>query len=147
MTDPAEGPPKRSDHLAALKMHVDLANGEKQAIWTRHATMLVGNTIIAGARSGHDGVLLNILGLLLCGAWAWMTWVGWDEFHKSLRAGAAVPVEPTLNPFCGIFEPTSLGPHIHRRQQGCCHLCADLPVWPLPRLGRTKGHTSVCAAK
>jgi hypothetical protein len=59
---------------------------------------LVGNTIIAGARSGHDGVLLNILGLLLCGAWAWMTWVGWDEFHKSLRAGAAVPVEPALNP-------------------------------------------------
>jgi hypothetical protein len=105
MTDPAEGPPKRSDHLATLKMHVDLANGEKQAIWTRHATMLVGNTIIAGARSGHAGVLLNILGLLLCGAWAWMTWVGWDEFHKSLRAGAAVPVEPDLNPLAEYSNP------------------------------------------
>jgi hypothetical protein len=107
MTDPAEGPPKRSDHLATLKMHVDLANGEKQAIWTRHATMLVGNTIIAGARSGHAGVLLNILGLLLCGAWLWMTWVGWDEFHKSLSAGAAVKVERDLNP---LAEYSTLPP-------------------------------------
>jgi hypothetical protein len=68
---------------------------------------LVGNTIIAGARSGHDGVLLNIFGLLLCGAWLWMTWVGWDEFHKSLSAGAAVKVEPDLNP---LAEYSTLPP-------------------------------------
>ena len=103
MTNPADGPPNRSDHLAALKMHVDLANGEKQAIWTRHATMLVGNSIIVAAlRSEHidqsTTLFLNVVGLLLCIAWGVMARIGWGWFHQSLRAGAAVPVEPDLNP-------------------------------------------------
>ena len=80
-------------------MHVDVANGEKQAIWTRHATMLVANSIIlAAARYPEAAKFLNIIGLLLCGAWAWMNWVGWTWFHKSLSAGAEVPVPQDLNP-------------------------------------------------
>jgi hypothetical protein len=106
MSDPAAEPKPSnlSERLTALKMHVDMANGEKQAIWTRHATMLVGNSIIvAAARSPpidpHTAQFLNIIGLLLCIAWAVMTWVGWDWFHKSLRAGASVQIEPLSNPF------------------------------------------------
>ena len=95
MSDPASEPktPSLSERLAALKMHVDVANGEKQAIWTRHATMLVGNSIIVQALvrperiDHHTALLLNIGGLVLCIAWGAMTWVGWDWFHKSLRAG------------------------------------------------------------
>ena len=34
--------PSLNEYLAVLKMHVDIANSEKQAIWARHATMLVG---------------------------------------------------------------------------------------------------------
>jgi hypothetical protein len=96
-------PPNLNEYLAVLKMHVDIANGEKQAIWTRQATMLVGNSIIvATMRSDKIDpstvLLLNIIGLLLCGAWAWMNWVGWDWFHRPLRAGAKVPVPRDLNP-------------------------------------------------
>ena len=113
MINPADGPPNRSDHLAALKMHVDLANGEKQAIWTRHATMLVGNSIIVAAlRSEHidqsTTLFLNVVGLLLCIAWGVMAWVRWGWFHQSLRAGAAVPVERDLNPL-KQFSSTSVG--------------------------------------
>ena len=98
MPDPAPEPtPTLGEYLAVLKMHVDIANGEKQAIWTRHATMLVGNTIIVGAARypGTASLFLNITGLLLCCAWVWMTCVGWGWFHKS----AKVPIDRTLNPF------------------------------------------------
>jgi hypothetical protein len=92
-------------------MHVDLANGEKQAIWTRHATMLVGNSIIVAALRSDKidpgtTLFLNIVGLLLCIAWAWMNWVGWDWFHKSLRAGAEVPIRQDLNPLAEFSNPS-----------------------------------------
>jgi hypothetical protein len=99
---PEPKPPMLSDYLTVLKMHVDIANGEKQAIWTRQATMLVGNTIIfAASRSDQidQKMTLNIVGLLLCILWAAMTLVGWCWFHKSLRDGAAVPIDPIPNPF------------------------------------------------
>jgi hypothetical protein len=102
MPDPAPEPtPTLGEYLAVLKMHVDIANGEKQAIWTRHATMLVGNSIIVGAARypGIAPLFLNIIGLLLCVAWAVMNWWGWGWFHKSLRAGAQVPIAPISNPF------------------------------------------------
>src|SRR5262249_35843297 len=104
--------PSLSDRLAALKMHVDVANGEKQAIWTRHATMLVGNSIIVQALvrperiDHHTALLLNIGGLVLCIPWGAMTWVGWDWFHKSLRAGAQIKIEPMSNPFSELSNPT-----------------------------------------
>jgi hypothetical protein len=105
---PPEPEKKLGDNLTVLKMHVDIANGEKQAIWTRHATMLVGNSIIvAAARSDQNaGQFLSIVGLLLCGAWAWMTWVGWEWFHKSLRAGADIKIEPMSNPFAEFSNPS-----------------------------------------
>jgi hypothetical protein len=101
MADPTPEPPKLGDSLVVLKMHVDIANGEKQAIWTRHATMLVGNSIIvAAARSDHNAAqFLSIIGLLLCGAWFYMTWVGWGWFNESLRSGAKIKIEPMSNPF------------------------------------------------
>jgi hypothetical protein len=84
---------------------VDSANGEKQAIWTRHATMLVGNSlIIAGVRADGSNldtgttIFLNGLGLLLCLVWAVMNWSGWGWFHKALADGSRVPVDPLLNP-------------------------------------------------
>jgi hypothetical protein len=115
MPDPDPAPelrtPSLSDHLAVLKMHVDLANGEKQAIWTRQATMLVGNSIIVAALRSDKidpgtALVLNIVGLLLCIAWALMNWVGWDWFHKSLRAGAEVPIPQDLNPLAEFSNPS-----------------------------------------
>jgi hypothetical protein len=48
----------------------------------------------------HNTTLfLNIVGLLLCIAWALMTWVGRTWFYKSLRAGASVQIDPIKNPF------------------------------------------------
>jgi hypothetical protein len=101
-----------SDYLATLKMHVDVANGEKQAIWTRHATMVVGNSVIIAATRA-DGVLLsqnvalylNVLGLMLCITWAVMAWTGWTWFRESLTDGADVPIDPSLNPFAKFKKP------------------------------------------
>lgn len=44
---PASDDPK--DAMAALKLYVDLANSERQAIWARTAAMLVGNSFIINA--------------------------------------------------------------------------------------------------
>src|ERR1700730_8793471 len=94
------------DYLAILKMHVDVANGEKQAIWTRHATMVVGNSVIIAATRADGALLsqnvalyLNVLGLMLCVTWAVMAWWGWSWFRKSLTDGAKVPIDDSLNPF------------------------------------------------
>jgi hypothetical protein len=99
-------------------MHLDNANGEKQAIWTRHATMLVGNSIIVQAlvrpeRFDHyTALFLNIAGLALCILWGAMTWGGWDWFYKSLRAGAIIQVDPIFNPFADLSNPTRRRDHV-----------------------------------
>jgi hypothetical protein len=114
MADPAPEPnnpaaPTSADLMASLKLHMDLANSEKQAIWARHATMLVGNSLIVNAvRSDVAKIetattlFLNGAGLALCIVWAIMTWNGWGWFYKSLLAGKNVPIDPSLNPFASM---------------------------------------------
>src|SRR5688500_6546731 len=96
-------PPPSEDLMAALKLYVDLANSEKQAIWARHATMVVGNSLLINAvmqkPEAWTNRFLNIAGLFICFLWTVMTWVGWDWFRKSLREGKALSVHPSLNPF------------------------------------------------
>jgi len=71
MTDPPPEPPGADDSLAALKSYVDLANSEKQAIWARHATMVVGNSLLINAVRDPQlspvlNVILSFAGLFLC---------------------------------------------------------------------------------
>lgn len=127
MVDPvpdSKPAPTLGDYLAVLKMYVDSANGEKQAIWTRHATMLVGNSlIIAGVRADGSNlaagttIFLNGLGLVLCIVWALMNWNGWGWFHKALADGSKVPVDPLLNPFADFNTP-------YRRRSDSIFVCA-----------------------
>ena len=64
MTHPPP-PPTTNDYLAALKFYVDLANSEKQAIWARHATMVVGNSLLINAIETEKG---SGVGTMLSGA-------------------------------------------------------------------------------
>src|SRR5712691_6225195 len=88
----ADIPPQ--DAMASLKLYVDLANSERQAIWTRQATMLVANSlIVTAARSdaakavSGDALFLNGAGLALCVIWFIMIWDGYTWFYKSMEAG------------------------------------------------------------
>jgi hypothetical protein len=117
-----------ADYLAVLKMHVDVSNGEKQAIWARQATMLVGNSLIVNAAWSDAAKLdagatlfLNGAGLLLCLVWVVMTWNGWGWFHESLAGAKRVPIAPALNPFAGIPDP-------YRRWRDSIFVCALLVV-------------------
>jgi hypothetical protein len=105
----APKPLDKADAMAALKLYVDLANSERQAIWARHATMLVGNTLMLNAArpnaANPDAVstlLFNGAGLLLCVVWALMTWYGWGWFYDAMEKGNALPVDKSLNPFANI---------------------------------------------
>lgn len=95
--------PSTNDSLSALKFYVDLANAEKQAIWARHATMVVGNSLLINAVASelHLGIgfTLSLAGLFLCVLWGIMTWVGWSWFYKSIIDAKKLPVHPLLNPF------------------------------------------------
>jgi hypothetical protein len=104
--------PSIGDYLTVLKMHVDMSNGEKQAIWARHATMLIGNSLIINAVRSDAAKLdagttlfLNGTGLALCVVWAVMTWQGWGWFRKSLADGNKVPIAPALNPLADFSGP------------------------------------------
>ena len=105
MPDPTtkSKPPSADDALAALKFYVDLANSEKQAIWARHATMVVGNSLLINAvRSdpfSWTNVSLCVAGLVLCILWGIMTWVGWTWFYKAMADANKLPIDPLLNPF------------------------------------------------
>jgi hypothetical protein len=47
-------------------------------IWHRYQSMLLANSIILGLVSrGHTSKWVSLFGLLLCLAWAWLTWRGW----------------------------------------------------------------------
>jgi hypothetical protein len=111
--------PTTGDYLAVLKMHVDMSNGEKQAIWARHATMLIGNSLIINAVRSDAGttLFLNVAGLALCAVWAVMTWHGCGWFQKSLADGNKVPIAPAVNPFADFSNP-------YRRWNDSIFLCA-----------------------
>jgi hypothetical protein len=119
--EPIAAAPSPADLMASLKLHVDLANSEKQAIWARHATMLVGNSLIVNAvRSDTPTpttIWLNAAGLALCVVWAVMTFSGWNWFYKALEDGKNVPVDPSLNPFASFQN-------IGRRRTDWILICA-----------------------
>jgi hypothetical protein len=101
--------PSSADEMASLKLYVDLANSEKQAIWARHATMLVGNSLIVNAVRSDIAklepmttVFLNGAGLSLCIIWAVMTWTGWTWFYKCMAEGKKLNVPH--NPFKNIED-------------------------------------------
>ena len=60
--------------MAVLKLYVELVNSERQAIWARYATMVVGNSLIfnaikPGVRTSETVNLpYNAGGNLLCAA-------------------------------------------------------------------------------
>jgi len=124
----ADETPTTSDYLSVLKMHVDVANGEKQAIWNRHATMVVGNSLIINAARADTAALnagstlfLNALGLCLCVVWIFMTWHGWGWFRHSISKAKNIPINPALNPF-GSY------PEIYQRRKDLIFICALLVV-------------------
>jgi hypothetical protein len=112
MTDPqTESPAKindisASDAMATLKMYVDLANSERQAIWARNAAMLVGNSFIINAIKSEPAkseaglnLFFSVAGIAICILWAIMTWEGWTWFYKSIVDARKLPIVPQLNPF------------------------------------------------
>jgi hypothetical protein len=116
--------------MGVLKLYVDLVNSERQAIWARYATMVVGNSlifnaIILGGRTSETvnlpynaaGILL-CFGIILCVIWTVMTWVGWNWFRdlqedaKKLCTGGSInpftqtkPRHPGVMFFCAMFVP------------------------------------------
>jgi hypothetical protein len=90
---------------------VDLANSERQAIWTRQATMLVANSILVNVAhdpaktASGDALFLNVAGLALCLVWLAMICNGYSWFWDSMTKGKALPVvDPSLNPFAGMKD-------------------------------------------
>ena len=108
--NPSSASPMTEGAIAALKLYVDLVNSERQAIWTRHATMLVGNSILINAAAGDLGsrtsICLSFLGLFLCVLWGIITWDGWYWFYKGMEDAKKLPVDPALNPFSSILSLT-----------------------------------------
>jgi len=102
----ASPPPTLNDYLATLKLHVDLANSEKQAIWARQASMVVGNSLLINAieleKGSWIGSVLSVAGLFLCVLWGLMTWDGWGWFYKSILDAKKLPIPPELNPFSSL---------------------------------------------
>jgi hypothetical protein len=98
--------PSHQDALASLKFYVDLANSERQTIWTRHATMLVGNSLIVNAArsGGGDALFLNLAGLLLCLVWLVMICDGYRWFWKAMADSKNLGLGNPLNPFSGIDD-------------------------------------------
>jgi hypothetical protein len=108
-----------TDKMAVVKLYVDLANSEKQAIWARQATMLVGNSILLSGISADKGShqLFNFAGLGLCVVWAIMTYSGWSWFYKVMQDAKELVPDPSLNPFAKI-------PQLARRLTDTIFLCA-----------------------
>ena len=116
------------DTLSALKLFADMSNAEKQAIWARHATMVVGNSLIINAirtdvpkPDAFNTLFLNAAGLLLCIVWFVMTWVGWGWFYKSMVDATKVSNDPMLNPFASY-------PRLASRRSDTVFLCASAVV-------------------
>ena len=105
--------------MSSLKLHVYLANSEKQAIWTRHATMIVANSVlINGAWSMTPATVapwLNLFGFFLRLVWGVMTW-----FYKTIKDGKSIRVAESLNPFADIT--------IGERRKDTIFICAMLVV-------------------
>jgi hypothetical protein len=103
LTPPPPSPPQLSDYLATLKLHVDMANSEKQAIWARQASMVVGNSLLINAiefeKGSWTGSILSIAGLLLCVLWGIITSDGWKWSYKPILDAKKLPIPPELNPF------------------------------------------------
>ncbi|MGQ0446576.1 MAG: RipA family octameric membrane protein [Beijerinckiaceae bacterium] len=131
---PHRGLESATDPMAVLKLYVDLANSERQAIWARYATMVVGNSLIfsaifspikPGVRTSETvnlpysaaGILLCAVGFLLCLVWVAMTWVGWSWYRtlitdfKKLKIPESNPFEqshprhPNIMFFCAMSVP------------------------------------------
>jgi hypothetical protein len=105
-----------TDPMAVLKLYVDLVNSERQAIWARYATMVVGNSLIFNAikpgvrpsetvnlPSNATGILLCAAGILLCVVWAVMTRTGWNWYRKLITD--AKKLIPESNPFVQLAQP------------------------------------------
>src|SRR5512143_2311614 len=79
-----------------MSSHVYLANSEKQAIWTRHATMIVANSVlINGAWSKTPATVapwLNLFGFFLRLVWGVMTW-----FYKTIKYGKSICVNRSIH--------------------------------------------------
>ena len=97
--------------MAALKLYVDLANSERQAIWARNAAMLVGNSFVINAIKSEPAkteaglnLFFSVAGLSLCIVWGIMVWDGWGWFYKHMVAAKALPVPPQINPFADFKE-------------------------------------------
>lgn len=105
-------PPTLGEKLAALRLYIDLSNSEKQAIWARHATMIVGNSLIINAirtepSTSSNSIWFNVAGLGLCVVWAIMTWVGWGWFYKAMQDSIKLVSDPLLNPFASFSNLAS----------------------------------------
>lgn len=60
--------------------HVALLNSERQTIWQRYSAMLIANSFILGFLDRQRPVFAALVGILLCAAWAIMTWSGYRLF-------------------------------------------------------------------
>ena len=94
------------DAYATLKLYVDLANSERQTIWARNASMLVGNSfIITAIRSNKAttdtslSIAFSLCGILICVLWAIMVVHGWSHLYKHMNKARTLPVCCKGNPY------------------------------------------------
>ncbi len=104
---PKDGPAASTDATATLKMYVDIVNSEKQAIWARHATMVVGNSLILNAIKQvkleetleNTYRFFNFMGLLLCIVWLAIVCFGWRRCYQFMMDAKKLPACGAPNPF------------------------------------------------
>jgi len=95
------------EERAVFQTYVDLINAERAAMWARHNTLLVANSLILSAlaiaptHKWADGALLAA-GLLISSAWLVITQKGWAavQQHVSIASSFSGPCFDRLpNPF------------------------------------------------
>lgn len=95
------------DEMAVFQAYADLINAERAAMWARHNTLLVANSLIlsalaiAPAHKWADLVLVNA-GLIISAAWLLITKEGWRAIQSHVAiagrfSGACFKTLP--NPF------------------------------------------------
>jgi hypothetical protein len=82
-----DDPPNSPGEIAVFQAYVDLINAERAAMWARHNTLLVANSLILSALAiapTHKWADLALLvaGLLISAAWLVITKEGWSAVQQ-----------------------------------------------------------------
>jgi hypothetical protein len=97
--------------------HVALLNSERQTIWQRYSALLIANSFILGFLDRQRPAFAAVVGLLLCAAWAIMTWSGFRLFlseMSAMRKFVWTGLPSGANPIAASFAYRDSGDWIYR---------------------------------